>query len=43
MLVGSGVTEDNIGAYLEWADGVIRGNEPERGLAWYPIRSMWKG
>ena len=25
VLVGSGVTEENIGAYLEWADGVIVG------------------
>ena len=25
VLVGSGVTEENIGAYMEWADGVIVG------------------
>ena len=30
VLVGSGVTEGNIGAYLEWADGVIVGTSLKR-------------
>ncbi len=31
VLVGSGVTEANIGDYLEWADGVIVGTSLKRG------------
>ena len=31
MLVGSGVTEENIGAYMEWADGVIVGTSVKVG------------
>lgn len=31
VLVGSGVTEGNIGAYLEWADGVIVGTSVKGG------------
>ena len=31
VLVGSGVTEGNIGAYLEWADGVIVGTSVKVG------------
>ena len=31
VLVGSGVTEENIGAYMEWADGVIVGTSVKVG------------
>ena len=31
VLVGSGVTEGNIGAYMEWADGVIVGTSVKVG------------
>ena len=31
VLVGSGVTEENIGAYMEWADGVIVGTSMKVG------------
>ena len=38
VLVGSGVTEGNIGAYLEWADGVIVGTSLKvDGLASNPV------
>ena len=42
VLVGSGVTEGNIGAYMEWADGVIVGTSVKVGGVGFESRGTGK-